>query len=258
MNNATMPAVNGENVCENVIAKPKSLIPVEEQALENENRIPLFVYNPLAELLKDEDLEVEAEDIVSKEYAEAERRGFFSPLIGMARLLSTAGEFYAQISIDTKENRRIVFCQKYENGKISPKIQLRQSDFFRAIKYEYGAIKSADKRENKAVSDFKFKLENECLNKFDSKMSFDVVDVLQAIESCYWDLPVHRDAVEEESPIELYQSIMEILGQNSYYDDDSGILYGHDGYYPFTSKDIKWIADSLGMRKDELLKKLKK
>ena len=50
---------------------------------------------------------------------------------------------------------------------------------------------------------------------------------------------------------------MDLLGQNSEYDDDSGILYGHKSYYPFTYDNIKWIADSLEMTVNALLKKLK-
>lgn len=230
------------------------LVP-EEQALDGV-KAPLVVYNPLAEILTDMDLEAEAEDYLSAEYAEAKRRGFFSPLIGMARLPNIDGEYYAQICLDEKQRKRIEFCQRYETGEVSPKIEIRQSDFIRALQCRFGEEIPSDKRTQKAVEDFKFNLSSECLDKFDGMMSFDVVNILQAIASCYRELPIHRD-INKEDPADFYRRIMDLLGQKSEYDDDSGVLYGHTGYYPFTYSDMKWIADSLEMTVNALLRKLK-
>ena len=57
----------------------ESLVPMEDQAVD-EIKAPLSIYNPYAGLFPAEDLEIEIEDKPG-DFAEAEKLGFFSPLI---------------------------------------------------------------------------------------------------------------------------------------------------------------------------------
>ena len=262
MNNATMPAVNGENVCENAninrnfaVMAPKSLVPVEEQALDD-IKDSLSIYNPYAGLLPAEDLEIEMEDKTGN-FAEAEKLGIFSPLIGMAKLPNTELTFYAKICVDEKKRKRVEFCQQYETGEISPMITVKQSDLFRVVQSKFGEVIIKDKRLRKSIENFLFNLNTECLDKFDGRMDLDIVQILRSLASCYSELPVTYDVTEEESPSELYGRIMKAIIDASPGGDDTVWLYGHQLYYPLESEDIDWLAEKLKLPRMQLLRKMK-
>jgi len=250
------------NLMDSAMVEAKAnLVPMDEQAVESvvaceDKVVTLDVFDPYTSILSEEDMAVEPEE-TSNELSEADKRGFFSPVIGMARLTNTlGGKFFAQIRIDEKGNRRIEFCQAYENGGFSPKITIRQSDFLRAVSYKFGEANIPQKKLKNEVEDFILRLSSECLDKFDGAMSFDVVKVLKAIGMCYRELPVYQDMDEEQSPAEFYRSIMEVLKENHCMDDDA-ILYGHKGYFPLDGQYIRFIAEKLEMRKTAFLKKLR-
>lgn len=236
-----------------------NLVPADEQAVDvcEDKEITLAVVNPYAGALSTEDLEVESEDIKGK-LAEADKKGFFSPVIGMARLTNILGGMYfAQICIDGQGNRRIEICQEYETGGFSPKITIKQSDFLRAANYSFGEANIPQRRLKNLVENFIIKLSDECMNKFDWTMSFDVVKILQAIAKCYRDLPVYNDLNDEDTPATFYHRIMEVIRAH-HSEDNEDILCGHKAYYPLDGGDIKFIATELDMTQKEFLKKLKK
>ena len=237
-----------------------ALVPENEQAVDGEvvcaeKEIRLNVVNPYASILSAEDLAVEPMENLS-ELAEADKKGFFSPVIGMARLTNTlGGRYFAQICIDEKGYRRIEICQEYETGGFSPKIIIKQSDFLRAATYNFGEAAIPHKKLKNAVENFMLKLSSECLDKFDETMTFDVMQIMSALKKCYRNLPVHNDFCEIQSPSEFYRSIMDVIRETGWMDNDV-MLYGHKAYYPFKGEDIQFIAEKLDMKKKEFLEKL--
>lgn len=104
------------------------LIPEDERAVEGDivcepNEISLEIIDPYANVLSTEELAVEPIE-KSAELENADKKGFFSPVIGMARLSNILdGKYFAQICINEDGCRRIEICQEYETGGFSPKIK---------------------------------------------------------------------------------------------------------------------------------------
>lgn len=239
---------------QNVLA---NLMPKDEMAVESKVSVELDIVDPFASILSEEDLALEPTGDSGK-FAEASMRGFFSPVIGMARLRNTLNEqYYAKICIDEKGNRRIEICQAYEGGGYSPIISIKQSDFLRAASYKFGAEAIPQRKLKNAVENFLMKLSSECMDKFDGTMNFDVIEVMKAIESCYRELPIYSDVCEDLSPSKFYNRIMEILDIIcvGYHE---AILFGHKAYYPLDGEDIILFAGRMEMEREELLKKLKR
>ena len=234
----------------------ESLVPMEDQAVD-EVKAPLSIYNPYEGLFPAEDLEIEIEDKPG-DFAEAEKLGFFSPLIGMAKLPNTDLEYYARICQDSEGKKRIELIQRYESGEVSPMIAIKQSDLFRAVRSQYGEVTTLDKRTKRAVENFLFKLEDECLGKFDGRMSFDILEILESLALCYDALPITYDATEEENPASLYSRIIDILLRDQPGNDETAYLYGHKMYYPLDKEDIERIAKEMKMHRTELLKLMKR
>lgn len=242
---------------------PANIVPENERAVDSEvvyedKKVTLDVFNPYASALSMEDLAIEPTE-VSKELEKATKKGFFSPVIGMARLTNILnGKYFAQICIDEKGYRRIEICQEYETGGFSPKIIIKQSDFLRAASYKFGEANIPQRKMKNAVENFLLRLSSECLDKFDGTMSFDFMEILRALGACYRSLPVHNDFNKEETSREFYRRTMEILRGNEMYSMDEKVgLYGHKSYYPLNWKDIEYVAQGLDMKASDFLKKLK-
>jgi len=240
-----------------------NLVPEEERAVDSEivcedMKIELAVVNPYAGVLSSEDLAVNAEE-ADGELAEAHKKGFFSPTIGMAQLTNILdGRYYARICVDEKGNRRIEICQEYENGGYSPKITIKQSDFLRAARRNFGEAEIDQRKIKNLIENFIIRFSNECLDKFDGAMTinFDAVQILKSLSRCFRALPIHKDYCEEQTPAELYRNVMNVIEEASKLDENA-YLYGHKAYYPLTAGDIDFIATELEMKRSELLKKLK-
>lgn len=237
-----------------------ALIPEEERAVEEDilcepKEVALEYIDPYANVLSTEELAVEPIE-KSGALEKADKKGFFSPVIGMARLSNIlGGKYFAQVCIDEEGCRRIEICQEYESGGYSPKIKIKQSDFVRAAGYQFNGANISNRKMKNAVESFLMRLSSECLDKFDGIMSFDIVKILKTLGTCYRNLPIHNDFNEDYSPAEFYQKIMEVLEQCYVLEDDS--FCGHKAYFPLDGGDIKYIAEQLDMTKGEFLKKLK-
>jgi len=240
-----------------------NLVPEEERAVDSEvacedKKIELAVVNPYAGVLSNEDLAVDPEEADGK-LAEAHKKGFFLPTVGMAQLTNVLdGRYYARICVDEKGNRRIEICQAYKDGGYSPKITIKQSDFLRAAMGNFGEAKIEQKKIKNLIENFIIRFSNECLDKFDGSMTinFDAVQILKSLSKCFKELPIHKDYCEEQTPAELYRSVMNVIKEATAL-DEGAFLYGHKAYYPLTAGDVDYIATDLEMKRSELLKKLK-
>lgn len=252
--------VNDNNTGLNIIQPALvSLVSEDEKAVDSElacedKEIELAVFNPINPVISEEDLGVELEEDTN-ELEEANKKGFFSPVIGMAQLVGIlGGRYFAQICIDENGNRRIEIRQEYETGGYSPKIIIRQSDFLRAVNFR---DQNTNKKAKKAVEDFLFRLSNECLDKFDGSMVLDVKEILKALKMCYRELPVYQDFGTEQTPKEFYEGFMRVMKEMQCWDDEIA-LCGHKAYYPIRNDDMEYIASQLEMTKNEFVRKLAK
>lgn len=61
--------------------------------------------------------------------------GLFAPTLGMAHITNRLGDkLFANISIDKKGNRTIVFRQRYDDGSYSAEFSIKQDDLIIIVK----------------------------------------------------------------------------------------------------------------------------
>lgn len=237
------------------------LIPDEERAVsaqtveENNVEVEEFI-EPLGDMSSEVLAEERAEtEPLSAELADASECGCFNPVLGFKGFRLSSGEtLFAKICVSPKGDRFVEYCQMYQNGTYSKKIQIKQSQLFEASLGCFGVKKTGDAVLDKRIKRFVNDARTAYFDKLEHpSQGLDIVTILTILMRVYSDLPQEDDGVAIlEDPKKLYAKIMQIIEENPY-----TIFDEHRSYYALSNENIKLIADELNVKKMQLLKKMK-
>lgn len=181
----------------------------------------------------------------------------FSPIKNMARVtMNPNGTLYVGYYVDEKGNRFIAYVQQYKDGSFSPKMMIPQACIMMAQNYSTLQAKDISGGFKKAIAKDYVNAYQEYYNKFTGDNNVDMLDVkdiLNALYTVQGKIPVCSNMYEEMTDEDFYWNVINKMN-----------LYccqvytrAHKSYYSLEDCEIKALADSLGMKKIELLNKLR-
>ena len=259
MENTTVPGMVALNNTGNLA----DLVPEDERAVDEVEFCPMVggVHDILKASITEDEQAVddgEQEDELSTEIVQAEKRGCFSAANGMAQIINVLDErLYAAVYVDADGNRNIAFCEQYDNGKFSPKMQIHQADLLLLGKCNMDPklipLNSLKTKTTKAMTD----LTMDYLNKFSGGSApMNMTDILQAIMMVLADLPVYKEATEEELAKQFYKKVVHCLETSDTLKANKWI-YKPQSYYALTDEALDILAEEMDMRPNVLVEKLK-
>lgn len=158
---------------------------------------------------------------------------------------------YAYIEEDEEANRKICFCQQYEDGTFSEILTISQADVVTIIMAGDASDIFAQSQAKKICVNFRLKYGGSFCGTRAEFMS--IRDIAEMIAGELQNIPVYRDDLTEVERVEFYQRLIRIIKGMT-----SQMLNDHRAYYPLSTEDLEYIARNLGMTKVNLLKSLKK
>ncbi|MCI8737753.1 MAG: hypothetical protein HFI11_12445 [Lachnospiraceae bacterium] len=242
------------------------IIPAEERGVSekkhSKNIVPLTVVeiieplgNIIPEIPENERAEVTKEDYI--DLKESIKHGFFDPVRGMKGFKTNTGHlFYARIFTDSKGNRWIEYCQQYSDDSYSAKMNVKQADL---IAGAYFFCDEENTNSGFMSKNTGAKIVANVRNDYYNKTAFpkECVSIKQLflfLLSIYSLLPTESDSLKEyDYPDRFYADIMMAIRKNQAWFDDSL----HKAYYALNTEQIDKIANTLNIKRDLLLKKLK-
>lgn len=229
-----------------------SMVPEDEQAVDT--KLTLFgvsTDNILENWIPDEEKGVLCLD-EDCAMVEARRLGLFSPAASMANIASSVTDkLYAIIRTDEKGRRYFEYCQQYEDGSFSPMMQVAQADLYLAASYGFLSRNITERKLRNRVENFLTRAYEDYMGKFTGEELLDVSQILQILFLARRELPVDMSSVSEFSRENFYKQVLKeaLFLTNSELPRKS--------YFAFDDRDITFLAERLGMKKFEFLRKLK-
>lgn len=258
MVNTTVPgmiALNMNNLAE--------LVPEDERAVDEVEFCPMVgsVHDILKASIPEDEQAVddgEQEDELSTAIAQAEERGCFSAANGMAQITNVLdGRLYAAIYVDAKGKQNIAFCERYDNGKFSPKMQISKGELRLLGSCNMDPKLISVSKLKKIATDVITQLTMDYFNKFSGgRAPMNLTDILQALAMVLNNLPVYRDVTEEELAMQFYREVVHCLETTGMLKINKWI-YNHRAYYALDDESLEILAEAMKMKSDELEKKLK-
>lgn len=242
------------------------LVPEDERAVDEVEFCPMVggVHDILKASITEDEQAVddgEQEDELSTEIVQAEKRGCFSAANGMAQITNVLdGRLYAAVYVDEKGNRSIAFCEQYDNGEFSPKMQISQGELLLLGQNNMDPksirVNSLKTKATKVMTD----LTMDYFNKFSGGSNpMNMIEILQVLAMVLGNLPVYRDDTEEELAKQFYREVVHCLekSEESYTLKASAWIYNHRSYYALDDEALEILAEAMKMKPNELAKKLK-
>lgn len=237
-------------------------VPEDERAIDEVAACPMIgeITNVLTECIPQEEQAIEdgeREDEIATEVALAEKRGCFSAANGMAQIKHVLdGRLFASLHVDAKGNRNIAFCERYDNGKFSPKMQIAQWELILLNNFimEPKSIPIATwkSKATKVMTE----LTMDYFNKFNGDIPMDMTEILKVLAQIRTKLPVYEDITEADTAQELYTRVYRCLETNHTLKFNEWI-YNHKAYYALDDESLEIVAEKLGMKPEKLAEKLK-
>lgn len=245
----------------------EALIPVEEQAITDavptdaevavEEFVPVLSLpqNNLEQLVPEDERKFDEPEEEKNEYLEAKRQGLLSPVSGMANIKNTLdGQLYACVHENSKDERTIVFCQRYGNWEFSPKISVAQSDLLM-----YHMATGANEKTLKArATSISTKICSEYLGKYKGGKILNIADILRVLVRSLELLPVYKSDFDIlEDPSMLYHEIMNcIRGKDREFKMPYSFCVERKAYFGLMEEQVDALAQHCGVKRRPFLKKL--
>lgn len=260
INMDTKATVNAENNKETAIMGnsnvPKAAkMPKDELAAADELKLLTPNMPDFSSLVLPEEV---ADELTGKQDSVTRYRelGFFSPIRGMTNISNRLGGcLNARLSEDEKGQRRIEYVQKYVDGKTySPIMSLSQASIRIAAKYSFSSKGIEEGKIRNRVSKFLLEAHDDYYGKFRGVLvdELDIADILDVLYEALPHLPINSESLTELEGETFYQ-----LLDNQLKNTSSMSIHNHKSYYALEDGDIETLAGNMGMKKLELLKKMK-
>lgn len=233
-----------------------SLIPIEEQAVV-EGKVIFYEMPNVYEDLLSEIPEDEQEDVPEPEITDlalVREQGCFLPVQGMKGFMSEFGDrIYARVHVDARHNRFIEYCQQYRNNEISAKMSLPYADLMIAASYKFNDKVMPAAWTKRIVAKFLMDTTRDYYNKLDyPEEQLDIVNLLNTLVANYSKLPLTSDVPKYDTPEALYSDTIRNVKKLG-----MALVDEHEAYYTLDMDQMDMVAEGMGMKRDELLKKLK-
>ncbi|MCM1124156.1 MAG: hypothetical protein NC416_16365 [Eubacterium sp.] len=250
--NHIVPALNMES--QPVARETKTgveLIPLDNLQFVDANLPDFALKVPEAERA----IDIEDEKDV---YGKLQEMGVLSPVHDMVNIRNCFNDsLFANRYQDEDGKKYIQFCQRYDDGRYSPIMQLPQADFMIAAQYSFVATEIKDARIKSRVAGFFLKVLEEYFGIFDGDddEQLNIADILNVLYYSRKQLPLYREDAKEMDAVELYQLIERYIPEC-----ESHIhkLFERESYYMLDEEGVIKLANTIGMRKLQLLKLMKK
>lgn len=237
-------------------------IPESERAIEEKTVYPVIgpVNNILTKSIPEDERAIEdneQEDAISTDIVRAEERGCFSVANKMAQICNVLdGRLFASLHVDANGNRNITFCERYNSGKFSPKMQISQGELLLLANCNMDpkliSVANLKAKATRILTD----LTIDYFNKFDGEEPMRMTDILRALSQVRASLPVYRDATAPETAQELYKKVVISL-EGQFQLRDCEWIHNHKSYYSLNDDAMEILATDLDMKPLELANKLR-
>lgn len=232
-----------------------SVIPKEEQVLEERNPVFYEVENITGDMISE--IPEEERDIMpesnTSEFAEAKDQGCFLPVQGMKGFETDTGyKIFAKIHQDRKGNRYIEFCQQYSNDEFSEKMRIAQADLLISARYRFVSKEIPERKLRERVGKFVMEVTWDYYNKsVYPQECMNVEELLSLLIQNYGKLPLHNEKPRFDIPEVLYDTTIRNIRE-------LGLMLfdNYKAYYALDKDRMTIVAEKMGLRRDELVKKL--
>lgn len=214
-----------------LVASPEGMVPINERAI--------------------------AEDICMEKFEDARAAGFFSAAVGMAQITNRLnGVIHAAVHVDAKGERTVQFCERYPDGRFSPKVTVKQSILLLASINNFAPDAIPASGLKKKISKFVADTAESYLGTYsDDGIPLNPIEILKALASARNSLPVVQDGIEVLPAEKLYIQIETIM--RSWIYNPLTEPKGPKSYAILADFQIESLAKSLGMKENALLRLLK-
>jgi len=231
------------------------MVPEDERAVEMEEAKEISVVlktpsNLALSVPEDERAEIGEPDNL----AGIESLDCFGATAGMVQIVNALDDkLYARVYVSPEGVRSIEFCEQYSDGRYSPRMMVEQSDLLLAARYNFVAKGIPERAVKSKISKFMMKVMHDYLGRYDGpEEELDIISILNTLLKVRAQLPVYRDVPKELTPKEFYRQVIEAIKTGDYTWVDE-----HKAYYTLDRDQIDRLEKDLGLKRNELLPKLK-
>lgn len=187
---------------------------------------------------------------------DAEKLGCFSPSVGMAQITGMLNDrLFALHHIDEQGNHIFKFCERYENGTISPQMSITQGELFLLNKCGFNVKSITIPTLRAKATQIMSNLTLDYFNKFCGSEPIDMERILQVLMQVRDQLPIHKDLASECNSKEFYQKVLQAMKNCSTFTSFWGYS-SHKSYYTLNNEAMGLLAEEMGLKVKDLLKKL--
>lgn len=247
-----------------------SLIPAEERAIDTtdfdeEDMMPevevVSSGNDMSVFVPEDEKDIPVEEV--HEYNAVLESGYLTPAAGFSCLktnTSLSERIFALVRINARGQRTVEFCQKYSDGSYSPTIAVKQSELFYANLYHFNTSALSGQTRTK-VNRILDRVRDDYLSVLKYNEAINIFDILKALIIALPNLPEYCEEEAPLTPEAFYKRFIDAM--NGDYDTTgkySGrmfVLNEYKAYYALTGDNICELACRMGMKKGELLMRLK-
>lgn len=235
-------------VCTSLAVRPDNTPKEKVQTGGDIRVVPVFVESILAQDLPDEAKAVEPAGDLEKMIV-AGNRMEVPAVQNMANIVGALdNRLYALVRENDQGMRSVEYCQRYGNGRFSPKMRIEQKDILESRDCGRGN-RSDLKKKIKIMETAK----HDYYNKFSGDISevLDITDIFDTLAATLGALPVRADR-DKYGMFEFYERVIEAV------ECSLSHLWGHHKYYyPLTEDEIMRVSKGMGMKKDDLVDSLR-
>lgn len=176
----------------------------------------------------------------------------FSPVKNMKGFQTDTGyRIYARICENSKDERLVEYVQQYSDGTFSEKMSMLQSDLFIAAAYRFISKDIPEPKLKNKVSTFMVNTLRDYTGKITRPgEQMDIIQILNIIIQNYQKLPCDQET-KTNTPIQLYKTVIKHIMEIG-----MGLLDEHETYYTIFDEQMEEIAQKMGMKRLDLLRKL--
>lgn len=198
----------------------------------------------------------EAPDVKNDSTARCRELDFFSPVRGMINISNRLdGKLYAKLHEDESGKRIIEYRQRYQDGRYSPLMSIQQASMMIAAKFNFLSKDISERKIRSRISDFILDVNEEYYGKFRGAAAdeLNTIDILNVLYEALQYLTASSDSLSENEGEAFYQMVVYHINNLNSWSAKS-----YKSYYALQEEDIGEVAGSMGMKKVELLKQLKR
>lgn len=193
----------------------------------------------------------------SDSLAKLDELGFFSPVRGMANIRNVLDDkLYAKNHIDENHNRYIEYRQRYNDGTYSPLGKLAQASLKLAAQYKFCSQDATESKIKNSVGKFILDTAMDYNGRIAGDSPEDILDFKTLLSVLYTAMP--HLPVDSDIPAEL--DARTFYGQLEQHLKGLQTILSIDfkSYYILFDDGIAELARAMNMKRNELLKTLKK